>query len=147
MSEQIRLFEPDLSSWVEAVWKQAGPEPRREIIAILAEIGRCALEEQHELLRDEDRGVLIDFWSPWCAPLSSSASPLEQDGSRVRPSMAFCCHKRRPTSFGRPGVSGVGTSNLVWFRNGHELGRLSGGVTLSSVVAKLDELTRELVDP
>ena len=48
MSEQIGLFEADLRSWSEAVWKQAGPEPRREIITILAEMGRCALEEQRK---------------------------------------------------------------------------------------------------
>jgi len=52
MSEQIRLFEADLRSWAEAVWKQAGPEPRREIIAILAEMGRCALKEQRKSAKE-----------------------------------------------------------------------------------------------
>lgn len=48
MSEQMGLFEADLRSWVEVVWREAGPEPRREIVAIVAEMGRCALEEQRK---------------------------------------------------------------------------------------------------
>lgn len=48
MSEQLRLFEHDLGSWVERVWTKADTERRREIIALLAEMGRCALEEQRK---------------------------------------------------------------------------------------------------
>lgn len=48
MSEQLRLFELDLRSWVERVWRKAGDEPRREIIVILEQMGRCALQEQQK---------------------------------------------------------------------------------------------------
>jgi hypothetical protein len=52
MSEQLRLFEADLRSWVERIWTKAGPEPRREIIAILAEMGRCAVQTQQEPVKE-----------------------------------------------------------------------------------------------
>jgi len=54
MSEQLRLFEPDLRSWVERIWIKAGPEPRREIIAILAEMGRCALQEPEKEAKPDE---------------------------------------------------------------------------------------------
>jgi len=48
MSEQLRLFELDLTSWVERLWTKVDAEPRREIILILAGMGRQALERRQE---------------------------------------------------------------------------------------------------
>lgn len=52
MSEQLRLFEADLRSWVQRIWTKAGPEPRPEIIGILAEMGRWALQKQQEPVKE-----------------------------------------------------------------------------------------------
>lgn len=40
MSEQLDLF--SMPSWAEAVWKTLDAEKRREIVSILAEMGRRA---------------------------------------------------------------------------------------------------------
>ena len=43
MSRQRQLFEDDPRDWVDAVWKSAGGERKREVLALLAEMGRSAL--------------------------------------------------------------------------------------------------------
>lgn len=46
MSEQLRLFEPDLTSWVERIWTKVDAELRGEIVSVLAQMGRRALEQR-----------------------------------------------------------------------------------------------------
>lgn len=46
MSEQLRLFEPDLTSWVERIWTKVDAEVRVEIVLVLARMGRRALEQR-----------------------------------------------------------------------------------------------------
>ena len=41
MSEQLKLF--SLPSWAETIWQTLDPDKRREIVSLLAEMGRCAL--------------------------------------------------------------------------------------------------------
>ena len=43
MSEQLKLFAPPECVWIEAIWRRVAPEMRREIVSILAEIGRQAV--------------------------------------------------------------------------------------------------------
>jgi len=52
MSEQLRLFERGLGSWVERVWTKVDSDRRREIVAVLAEMGRCTLEQQGESAKE-----------------------------------------------------------------------------------------------
>jgi len=54
MSKQLRLFERDLGSWVERVWTKVDTDRRREIMALLVELGRCALEEQRKHREEGD---------------------------------------------------------------------------------------------
>ncbi len=48
MSQQLPLFERKQAIWVDHMWRGADPEKRREILAILAEIGRCAIAPSSE---------------------------------------------------------------------------------------------------
>jgi len=40
---QLDLFSLDQRRWVEALWRQCGPEKRKEVIALLAEMARRTL--------------------------------------------------------------------------------------------------------
>jgi hypothetical protein len=51
MSEQIRMFEPELPNWVEKVWCKIDPDKRRELIAILAEMGKSVLSANNDSIR------------------------------------------------------------------------------------------------
>ena len=53
MSEQDHLFAKPSPSWIEAVWRTIAADRRREALAILAEMGRCALGTR---VRDRDEG-------------------------------------------------------------------------------------------
>jgi len=43
MSRQLPLFENPIPPWVAAIWRTIPPEKRREIVALLAEMGSAAL--------------------------------------------------------------------------------------------------------
>ncbi len=95
----------------------------------------------HELLLTESRGVLIDFWSPWCAPCRTLRPHLHKLAEERSADWRFVAvhTEAHPSAAEAFGVASLPT--LVMFRDGEELSRLAGAVTLSSVVAKLDELT------
>lgn len=95
----------------------------------------------HELLLTESRGVLIDFWSPWCGPCRTLRPHLHKLAEERHADWRFVAVNTdvHPSAAEAFGVSALPT--LVMFRNGEELSRLAGAVTLSSVVATLDELT------
>ena len=94
-----------------------------------------------EVLETEERGIVVDFWSPWCAPCRALRPHLdrlaaEQSGWRF----VAVNTEADPSASETFAVSALPT--LVWFRDGRELSRLAGGVTLSGVAQKLDELNR-----
>ncbi len=43
MSEQQALFDPWERTWIGRTWRAIDPEERREILGILAEMGRAAV--------------------------------------------------------------------------------------------------------
>jgi len=57
MSEQRHLFAQQRQRWIEAVWSSVPAETRREVLAILADMGRSALgsrsRDREEVKRDE----------------------------------------------------------------------------------------------
>ncbi len=97
----------------------------------------------HELLLTESRRVLIDFWSPWCGPCRILRPHLHKLAEERHADWRFVAVNTEvhPTAAKTFGVSTLPT--LVMFGDGEELSRLSGVVTLASVVAKLDELTAD----
>lgn len=94
----------------------------------------------HDLLKQEPLGVLVDFWSPWCAPCRALRPHLHRMAEQRAGSWRFVAlnteeHPDAATDFG---VRALPT--LVLFRGGKELYRFSGSALPSSIDAKLDEL-------
>ncbi len=58
MSEQLRMFDSKLTDWVKRVWRKIEPEKRREIIDTLAQMGRAALSETNQSIRESKTNEL-----------------------------------------------------------------------------------------
>jgi len=43
MSKQLSLFEEALAGWISRLWTTVDPDKRREVVTILAEMGRKAV--------------------------------------------------------------------------------------------------------
>jgi thioredoxin len=95
-----------------------------------------------ELLKEEGRGVLVDFWSPWCAPCRT-----------LRPHIARLAGERQAewrfvavNTVAQPAVAEdfqvKSLPTIAFFRAGQELFRFQGMATLSGIVEKLDELSK-----
>ena len=93
-----------------------------------------------DLVESETRGVVVDFWSPWCAPCRALRPHLNRLADEHPEEWRFVAvnTEKHPGVGEAYGVRSLPT--VVWFRAGREVSRLDGGVTLSSVAAKLDEL-------
>ena len=94
-----------------------------------------------KLLTDEKQGVVIDFWSPWCAPCRALKPHLDKLAGERRGQWRFVAvnTEEHPEIAERYQVKGLPT--VVWYRGGKEVGRIGSGVTVSSVAAKLEELS------
>ncbi|MCJ7588237.1 MAG: hypothetical protein MUQ00_10100 [Candidatus Aminicenantes bacterium] len=55
MNEQLPLFEWRAAGWVENVWSRLGPQKRREILLILAEMGRASLNQKKTAMTTKER--------------------------------------------------------------------------------------------
>ena len=93
-----------------------------------------------ELLESEERGVVVDFWSPWCAPCRALRPHLDRIAAKEHERWRFVAVNTEsdPTASETYRIRSLPT--LVWFRGGRELSRLARGVTLSAVAEKLAEL-------
>lgn len=92
-----------------------------------------------DVLETETRGIVVDFWSPWCAPCRALRPHLDRLADEKAGWRFVAVNTEAHPSAGETfGVSALPT--LVWFKGGRELSRLSGGVTLSGVAQKLEEL-------
>ena len=46
MSEQMELFETGKNVWVQRVWESVGLRSRREVIGVLAQMGKAVLQAE-----------------------------------------------------------------------------------------------------
>ena len=58
MSEQLRMYDSELTDWVKRVWRKIEPEKRREIIDTLAQMGSSALSETNQSIRESKTNEL-----------------------------------------------------------------------------------------
>ena len=100
----------------------------------IEELDEAALSD---VIHTEARGVVVDFWSPWCAPCRALRPHLDRMAEAERERWRFVAvnTQTHPNASDAYGVSALPT--LVWFRAGRELSRLAGQVTLSDVESKL----------
>lgn len=92
-----------------------------------------------QLLRQEQRAVLVDFWSPWCAPCRVLRPHLVRLAEERSEHWRFVAvnTETHPGAAEEFAIRSLPT--FVLFRDGQEVSRLAGGVTLSSVAAALEE--------
>ena len=98
------------------------------------------LKDVEDVLKTEFRDVLVDFWSPWCAPCRALRPHLDRLSHEVTSRCRFVAVNTvdHPDAAEKFGVSSLPT--LVLFRKEKELHRFSDGVLVSHVVDKLQEL-------
>ena len=102
------------------------------------ELSPDALES---VLESEQRPIVVDFWSPWCAPCRALRPHLDRLADEKKDEWRFVAvnTEAHPEVTERFDVAALPT--LAWFRSGKELSRLAGGVTLSRVAETLDALS------
>ncbi len=90
------------------------------------------------VLADETRAVLVDCWSPWCAPCRALKPHLIKLAQERAGDWRFVAlnTEAHPEAAEERGVQSLPT--LLLYRNGEEIRRLAGGVTLGAVVESLD---------
>ena len=92
------------------------------------------------VVRSESRGVVVDFWSPWCAPCRVLRPHLRGLAAENASGWRFVAvnTEAHPETAERFQVSSLPT--LVWFQGGREVSRISGPMTVSAVAERLAEL-------
>jgi thioredoxin len=94
------------------------------------------------ILAEEQRLVLIDFWSPWCAPCRTLRPHLERlaDQSADKLRLVEVNVEKAPDAAERFAVQGVPTILLI--RENQILHRFQGAVMPLDIAAKVEALTR-----
>jgi thioredoxin len=96
----------------------------------------------HDVLNTEQRGVVIDFWAPWCAPCRVLRPHLNKLAQERETGWRFVAvnTEAHPEAAKQFGVSALPT--LVVFRQGAELHRFTGATLPSAMDEKLEELSQ-----
>ena len=55
MGEQLELFETAERQWIKRLWESMSPEARKEVVDLLAEIGKTALKVRKAGNNDENK--------------------------------------------------------------------------------------------
>ena len=93
--------------------------------------------ELDDVIRDEERGVVVDFWGTWCQPCRSLRPHLEQlADDHATDWLIVAVHAEQHVDLvERYDVRS--TPTLVYLRDGSEVYRSAGAVTPTAVSAAL----------
>lgn len=94
------------------------------------------------LAAEEDRGVLVQFWGPWCAPCRALKPHIAKMADEYADAWRMVSINAEADELvtRRWGVSSVPT--IVMLRRGEELHRFAGAAVPSQIAQKLEQLTR-----
>ena len=95
-----------------------------------------------DVLNQESRGILVDFWSPWCAPCRTLKPHLNRMAEERADSWRFVAinAEENPEAVEKHSVKGLPT--VLLFKGGEELCRFSGMAVPAEINSKLDEFAQ-----
>ena len=93
------------------------------------------------VLARESRPVLVDFWSPWCAPCRSMRPHLRRLAEEREEHWRFVAVNTEANPSVAEDFEVRALPTVALFEGGKETFRFAGATTIASIVEKLDELT------
>ena len=95
-----------------------------------------------DVLNQEARGILVDFWSPWCAPCRTLKPHLSRMSEERGDSWRFVAINAEENPEAVENYSVKGLPTVVLFKGGEELFRFSGSAMPAAIDEKLEELAQ-----
>lgn len=96
--------------------------------------------ELDNVIRSEDRGVVMEFWGTWCRPCRILRPHLERIAGDHANEWSFLAVQVDKNADLVETWSVMGTPTLIYLRNGKERHRTSGAVTPSMIEETLNSV-------
>lgn len=112
-------------------------------MSLIDELDQAALDD---VLREESRAVLVDCWSPWCAPCRALRPHLERLADQHRDSTRIVAVNVEAQPGAREALDVQSLPTLILFKDGAPLHRFTG-TTLPGEIASTLQATAAATTP